>query len=453
MNRLKRAILTRDADFCRGTCMTKRTLLLTLLWCACSTGALGQAQHNPWNCNNPANNHLICLLPVATGSIGASGSPAPAFNSSFATQLSSLPLLSSGSGIILTLDKTLGVYVATDNLGPILTDRAQTIGKHKLLLAFAYQRFRFNSIDGTDLNEAPFVFTSGSGAGGTQYTVENNNIDMKLDQYVALATFGLNAKTDVSVVIPFDRVSLGNDSSVTLYTVAADGSQQGCVTFVSLGKCKPFSPPHVGGSASGIGDMLVNVKRLFWSGEKTHFSAGLLVRFPTGDALNYLGSGAYGFNPYAILSYQARLSPHARLGYQFNTSTVLIPTTYDPATGNATGYAGLPGGLQYDLGADYSLFKKVPTTVAGDFLGNYIVNSPVLLNRPFGNQRLTQAWGINPPALLPATTSYGVAQLSIGAKVRPWKSLVLYGNVFFQLNNVGLRSNPVPLVGVSYTFF
>jgi hypothetical protein len=198
--------------------------------------------------------------------------------------------------------------------------------------------------------------------------------------------------------------------------------------------------------------MLINVKQLLWSGEKTHCSAGLLVRFPTGDALNYLGSGAYGFNPYAIFSYQARLSPHVRLGYQFNTSTVLLPTTYDQA-GNATAYAGLPGGLQYGLGADYVLFKKVPTTVAGDFLGDYIVNSPVLLNRPFGDQGLTQAWGINPPSLLPAKTSYGVGKISIGAKVKPWKNLVLYGNVLIQVNNVGLRSNPAPMVGISYTFF
>jgi outer membrane putative beta-barrel porin/alpha-amylase len=438
--------------------MTKRTLLFMLLCCATGAEVLGQQQPNPWNCNNPKNNHLICLVPVATRSIGAVNSPAPTFNSSFASQLSQLPLLSSGSGIVLTLDKTLGVYVASENLGPILTDRAQTIGRHKLLLAFAFQYFHFNSIDGTDLNAAPFVFTAPSGVGGTQYTVEEEKIDMKLDQYVGLATFGLTANTDVSVIIPFGRVSIGTDSAVTLYSVAADGSPQSCVVFnSSTGTCTPFNTPHLGGSASGIGDMLVNVKRLFWSGEKSRLSAGLLVRFPTGDALNYLGSGAYGFNPYLIFSYQARLSPHFRLGYQFNTSTVLLPT-FNQA-GGFTGNASLPGGLQYDFGADYVLFKKVPTTVAGDFLGNYVVNSPVLKLLPFGSQPLgpplVKAFGVNPPALIPGmhnNYSYNLGQISIGAKVKPWRALVLYGNVLFQVNNVGLRSNPVPLAGVSYTF-
>jgi hypothetical protein len=45
------------------------------------------------------------------------------------------------------------------------------------------------------------------------------------------------------------------------------------------------------------------------------------------------------------------------------------------------------------------------------------------------------------------------AQLSIGLKTKPWKNLVLYGNVLIQVNNVGLRSNPAPMVGISYTFF
>jgi hypothetical protein len=415
-----------------------------LVCCALSLGALAQSG-SPWNCNTPTNTHLICLVPVATRSLGAGNSPAPTFNSAFATQLSQLPLLSSGSGVAVTLDKSLGLYVVSENLGPILTDRAQTIGKHKLMLAFAYQRFRFNSIDGTNLSSVPFVFTSSSsGAGGpTQFTVETEHVDFKLDQYVGVATYGLTDRIDVSVIIPFDRVSIGADSMVTLYQVGADNSQQGMVP--------TFSTPHVPGSASGIGDMLVNLKRLFWSGEKTNFTGGLLMRFPTGDALNYLGSGAYGFNPYAILSYQARLSPHARIGYQFNTATVLIPNA------SGTGSSTLPGGLQYNVGADYVLFKKVPTTLAGDFLGNYIVNSPVLVPGttiiaapgydkspyPIGPQR----------TLNPATTSYGSNQLSIGLKVKPVGNLILYGNVLIQLNNVGLRSNPAPMVGISYTFF
>src|SRR5271157_1445029 len=402
------------------TCMIKRTLLFLLLWSISSIGALGQQI-----CTNRSTK-LACQIPVVTRAayLGTIGNPAAAFSSSFATQLGQLPLLSSGSGVVLTLDKTLGVYVASENLGPILTDRAQTIGKHKLLLAFAYQKFLFNSIDGTGFGSVPFVFAAGS--------VPPSNPRQPCTSTGSLICLQQN-----------DNISM----NVNQYFISSTGTAQG--------PALPFTS-YAPGSASGIGDVLINVKRLIWSGEKTHFAAGLLLRFPTGDALNYLGSGAYGFDPYAVLAYQAgRVSPHVRLGYQFNTSTVLNPTI-NQTTGAFTGSnSNLPGGFQYDFGADAVLFKKIPTTVAGDFLGNYIVNAPVLVPG-----KVTVPGYNMPPynvpdqnTLRPNIESYNSSQLSIGLKVKPWKNLILYGNVLIQLNDVGLRSRPVPLVGISYTFF
>src|SRR5271157_3159782 len=397
------------------TCMIKRTLLFLLLWSISSIGALGQQI-----CTNRSTK-LACQIPVVTRAayLGTIGNPAAAFSSSFATQLGQLPLLSSGSGVVLTLDKTLGVYVASENLGPILTDRAQTIGKHKLLLAFAYQKFLFNSIDGTGFGSVPFVFAAGS--------VPPSNPRQPCTSTGSLICLQQN-----------DNISM----NVNQYFISSTGTAQG--------PALPFTS-YAPGSASGIGDVLINVKRLIWSGEKTHFAAGLLLRFPTGDALNYLGSGAYGFDPYAVLAYQAgRVSPHVRLGYQFNTSTVLNPTI-NQTTGAFTGSnSNLPGGLQYDFGADAVLFKKIPTTVAGDFLGNYIVNAPVLVPSTV----TVPGYDVPPQnTLIPKVSSYNSAQLSIGLKVKPWKNLILYGNVLIQLNDVGLRSRPVPLVGISYTFF
>jgi Putative MetA-pathway of phenol degradation len=427
----------------------KRALLCLFVCVISAIGASGQK-----TCG-PGSTHLSCQIPVITtaayqGTIG--DNPAAAFSASFATQLGQLPLLSSGSGVVLTLDKTLGVYVASEALGPILTDRAQTIGKHKLLLAFAFQRFIFNSIDGTNLNNVPFVFAAvqpgqqatASGCTSTSAIIclaQRDRVSMNVNQYVALATFGLDDKTDISVILPFERVSLG---------VYAQGSQY----FISSSGLKQTQEPasftsYAPGSASGVGDLYVNVKRLLWSGsdEKTHLSGGILLRFPTGDALNYLGSGAYGFDPYAVFAYQAkRISPHVRLGYQFNTSSVLVPN-YN-SSGTFTGYSDLPGGFQYDFGVDAVLFKKIPTTVAGDFLGNYIVNAPVLVP---GIVQIP-AYNTSEPTLIRTTNSYNSAQLSVGLKVKPWKNLIVYGNALFQLNNVGLRSEPVPLVGVSYTF-
>jgi hypothetical protein len=426
--------------------MTKRILLFLSFCTIVSTVAW--AQQSCILSNGSFSNKLACQIPVITTAAtpGTIGNPAAVFSSSFAVQLGQLPILSSGSGVIFNLDKSTGLPIASENLGPILTERAETIGKHKLLVAFAYQHFNFTSIDGTDLSAVPFVFAAQTGTvtipdknqpctgtGSIICLSQTDHINMSINQYTALATFGINAKTDISVIIPFEQVS---------QNVAAHGTQYFINSNPPVSATFTSAAP---GSANGIGDMLVGVKRMLWSGENARLAAGILVRFPTGDALNYLGSGAYGFDPYGSFSYNyKRISPHARLGYQFNTSTVLSPNV------NGSGNSNLPGGFQYAFGADAIVFKKVPTTFAADYLGNYIRNAPVLV---LGTPVQVQGFSVpDQPTLRPQVGSYNSSQLSLGFKVKPYKSLMFYGNVLLQLNNVGLRSAPVPLAGVSYTF-
>jgi hypothetical protein len=439
----------RNRAFRGGAAMTKRILVFLSFCTIFSTVGWGQQ-----SCITTSgfSNKLACQIPVITTAAtpGTIGNPAAVFSSSFAVQLGQLPILSSGSGVVLSFDKQSQVYVASENLGPILTERAETIGKHKLLLAFAYQHFNFTDISGNSLSAVPFVFAAKAGnvtipdsnqpctgTGSIICLTQTDHISMSVNQYTALATFGINGKTDVSVIIPFEYVS---------QNVSATGNQY------FINSSPPVSAPFSSsapGSANGIGDMLVSVKRAIWSNEKTHLTAGLLVRFPTGEALNYLGSGAYGFDPYGVVSYNfSRFSPHVRLGYQFNTSTVLAPK-FD-SNGKYIGNSTLPGGFQYDFGADAIVIKKVPTTFAADFLGNYILNAPVLVSGTVAIPGFTPS---SAKTLRPTTSSYNSSQLSLGLKVKPYKNLMLYGNVLLQLNNVGLRSAPVPLAGISYTFF
>ena len=222
-----------------------------------------------------------------------------------------------------------GEILTSENLGPILTDRAETIGRHRLFVGFFYQRFRFNAIDGSkSLNNLPLVITSRpSPSDITQYTQQTNDINMKLDQYVGIVTFGLTAKTDLSMVIPMDRVAISVSTTATGYFFPANGQSS----------AHQLAPQYVSGSYSGVGDVIANIKDTFWGGERFKFAGGMLVRFPSGNALNYTGSGAFGFNPYAVVSYQWTVSPHARVGYLWNTSSVLIPYSPPGSTEPPTG--------------------------------------------------------------------------------------------------------------------
>jgi hypothetical protein len=427
--------------------MSKYTLLLITMWCTLTVGAVAQI-----NCTSSTK--LVCQIPFATGQTGSitpeAQADAVAFNASIATQLTQLPLQSSSSGILFVFNKQLGVDQPLENLGPILTDRAPTIGKNRLFVGFSFQLFDFNSIDGIGLGRVPYVYQATSG-NVSQYIQETERIAFKVNQYVILATYGLTNKTDVSVIMPFERISIGTGP-------ASIGNQYfvgPAPTYAQLG-IGPVNQPYVAGIASGIGDVLFNVKQVFVKGERLNASGGFLFRVPSGDALNYLGSGAYGFNPYAVLSYQFKpwIAAHARIGYQWNTNTVLIPE------GTTTsGSSRLPGGFQYALGADTKVVKNL--TLAADFLGNQFLNSPAIT---LGTSNIP-GYNLNLPSVSKATESYTINDFSIGLKWSPFGShksagggtsplqgLLLYGNALFQMNDTGLRSDPVPLVGISYNF-
>src|SRR5271168_3362854 len=75
-------------------------------------------------------------------------------------QANLLPLASPSSGVVLLYDPSLKTFVTgTDSLGPILGERAETIGRHRLFVGFSYQFFDFDKLDGINLQDFPAILT------------------------------------------------------------------------------------------------------------------------------------------------------------------------------------------------------------------------------------------------------------------------------------------------------
>jgi hypothetical protein len=399
--------------------MLKRMLILSALFAHfVSVCAIGQN-----TCAGTAKTKLYCLMPTAFHT------PAAAFNffnTAFATELSQLPLATPASGFIFSSDPSTGLpTLSSTSFGPIMTERGETIGRHKLFLAFTYQQFRFHSIDGNDLENVPIVFYFPSVNNPSVVTQTNNRINSTVNQYVGYATFGLTKRIDVSIAVPFSRISLGVSSSGTEYSTTTPQQQS--------------FQEYIPGSASGFGDVVLAAKGTAWSGEHMLLALGAELRLPSGDALNFLGSGAVGIKPYVALSGKGRVSPHVNLGYQWNGNSVLARDLL----GNEQ---QLPGYFLYYLGADIGASKRL--TVIADFLGQEFFNA----------QRVTSPRvppihieGVSLLSVEPTTGSYSANNLAIGLKVNPWAHLLITGNVLIRLNSGGLRSNVVPLVGISYT--
>lgn len=374
---------------------------------------------------NCASTKLFCLIPTA---FHTSVSEFNFFNEAFGTQVTQLPLATPASGFVFTFDKSLGVYTATgQSFGPILSERAETIGRHKLYVAFTYQHFGFSEIDGTNMKDLPIVFTFFNPANGdTVYTATHDRVDAKVEQYAIFASFGLTSRINVAVAVPFERVSMGVSSTGTEFSTIS----------TATASFKEFVP----GSASGIGDVIFSAKGTVLKKQRLRVALGTELRVPSGDERNFLGSGAVGVKPYVAVSRTGKIAPHLDLGYQWNGSSFL-------ATNKAGVEQNLPGFFYYSGGVNVGLIKRV--TVVADLLGQRYFNAP----------QITSPTSLSIPgqtgsfaSVEPLTDSYGTNNLAFGTKINPIGHLLVTANVLVKLDNGGLRAKVVPMAGLSYSF-
>jgi len=150
--------------------------------------------------------------------------------------------------------------------------------------------------------------------------------------------------------------------------------------------------------------------------------------------------GAFGVKPFAVVSFsQGRVAPHLNVAYLWNGKSTLAG---DVASGRKE---DLPDQVQYAVGADVGVTKRL--TLAFDFLGTYVIDSPRLVREVF-----TAANGQSFPQIGFVTESYHLASGSAGLKLNPFGRLLVDFNVLFKLDNAGLRDKVTPLLGIEYAF-
>ena len=75
------------------------------------------------------------------------------FGIALTSQLVSLPQPAPAAGFTYEFDPALGIFNrTTNNFGPIMSERAETIGARRLSAGFATQRLEFDLIEGLDLS-------------------------------------------------------------------------------------------------------------------------------------------------------------------------------------------------------------------------------------------------------------------------------------------------------------
>jgi outer membrane putative beta-barrel porin/alpha-amylase len=411
-------------------------------------------------------------LPVYQGGVPASGNDGfdfainpTALNSTLGTELTTLPLTAPGSGFVFQLDKATGLEVrSTQSLGPILAERGETIGRHKAFVAFTYEYFKFGSENGISLRSLHNVIQHEQDAPleaeDSDLVTTNDAIDLKIHEFTAFATVGLTDRIDVSAVIPFLNVRMGAYSTATILNISQPLVHAFCPFPTLAAPCTTQSFTNFK-EATGIGDVVFRVKARVWGGERTKLAVGTDVRVPTGDDLSFRGSGTWGVRPFAALSYtKDRFAPHVNFGFQANGDSLLAGNL---STGTT---AHLPNELTYSAGTDIGITHRF--TIAADWLGEHVINGFSLVQTscsetypPSGGAvsstciqggSSTGSGTTTYPLDATVTSSYNIDDLALGAKLSPFKNLLITFNGLFKLDDAGLRSTVVPLVGIGYTF-
>jgi hypothetical protein len=379
---------------------------------------------------------------------GAFQSEFERFNIALARQLVALPIPSPASGFTYRFDDSTGTFVrSTQSFGPILSDRAETIGRGKFAFGFSLQQFSFQTFDGLRLSHMRAVFTHDDaqlGGGRADVITTENAIQASVTQNSAVLTYGVTDRLDLSMAVPIVSTSLRVISDATMHRIGT--ADNPAIHFFR----DPEAPGTYGdqrrfvaqGSAQGMGDMIARAKGTVFKTPKAGVALGVEARLPTGQAENLLGSGAWGLKAFEAFSFSlGAFSPHVNVGYQWNGGTVLAGDT-------ATGEKGdLPDELTYIVGADVGVDKRL--TLAFDLLGRHSSDSPRLEVASFVSQDPKRTVY---PDLSFRLGSLDVVSGSFGMKANVIGTLLATFNVQFNINHAGLRTRVTPLVGLECTF-
>ncbi len=345
------------------------------------------------------------------------------------TQLTSaigLPSFSSSvTGFTFDMDRGSPVRT-TESLGPLLTERATTLGARKLDMTLTYTRLNFTKLQGKDLDNLELVFlrddANGNGIRDTSgpFSFESDiiraslKVDLSQDIVAFIATYGFTSVWDVGLVVPFTHVRLVARASAAILDQFGNpgGTEIGNLPIHRFGPNSTPPDASGGGEETGLGDIILRTKYNFLrnSGGLTPDLAFLFeVKLPTGDEKRLLGTGGTNLAGLLIASktYGRWFTPHVNVGYEIDTKDLEQNT------------------IRYALGFDARLLSEL--SFDADVIGH---------QKPEGNG-----------------TGDHTVDLSLGVKWNPLNSLIFRANVQIPLDkNSGLRADFIPTVGVEYLF-
>ena len=202
-------------------------------------------------------------------------------------EIATVPLNTPASGFTYRLDPELGIPVrVSDSFGPFFLERSLTSGARRISFGIGFTQADFNNIDGRPLRDGTLVATASRFANEpAPFDAETLTLRIRARTATMSATAGLTDRLDVSVAVPFVRVSFSGER-------------------LDVYRGSPLLQASAVAASSGVGDVALRGKYNLWRQGASGVSVAGEVRLPTGDKENLLGAGSTIITPRVIGSYE-----------------------------------------------------------------------------------------------------------------------------------------------------
>jgi Putative MetA-pathway of phenol degradation len=315
-------------------------------------------------------------------------------------------------------------------LGPIIGERAETIGKGQMDASFSYSYVNITNINGDDLGHLENKASIGGNVvsfpvpGGltladgrfTNYLPLRVLTDLGVTAHIMTPsfTYGVTPGFDVNLTIPIIVTTLSARANVTVPDPR--------LPQFALQSGDPNAQQRVVAASSdsgGIGDILLRAKYVLLREAPVDLAAGLGISFPSGSVEDFHGSGNYRVQPSLILSRVLfeRFEPLLNVGVDINADSI------DRSI------------VRWAVGTTAQLVGQLNAALV--FLGRHELSE--------------QTTPLATPFFLQIERN-DIYDASIGLRYLFLDSGVISVNAIVPLNDAGLRAEVIPTVQVEYAF-
>ena len=342
----------------------------------------------------------------------------------------SYPLISASAGVSYRFDPATATFEREAAMvGQLFLERADPIGRGHWNFSASYQRVALDTIEGKDVHtlsdKVPIALIDSSFNVVGVATFDKLDASAVLHQTTFSVTYGITDDADVNLTLPVIYSNLDTQLNLS-------------ATVLSTGQTVHSSADAPSRDA-GAGDVILRGRYRLIERDPVHVAAGLVLRFPSGNVEQLRGTGVYEVAPLLYASTSPwQPASWARITGYLNGGVDFIAD--DVSASEARWGIGLDWGISEGAAVGMAvlgrnLFQRLAPP--GFFDVVRVRPGPRLTAEPlFGLQ------GHRPDYY----------DFSLGGRLNVWRdTVILFANAVFPLNDAGIRTEIIPLIGLEVT--